>query len=128
GRDPQRVVAGIAGAAVLEDSTENGAGQNRAITCESGERLRAVAAILVDVALNAQMRSLRAEIADCHSQIRSDLALYVQVPGLDIGVLEILINRGWGQSNSGGVAQRAGESGESQCWIGRLWSKSSWVS
>src|SRR5215510_458876 len=57
------------------------------------------------------MRSLRPEIADCHSQSRSDLVLHVQIPGLDIGVLEVVINRGWGQSDSGGIAQRGAESG-----------------
>src|SRR5262245_19104695 len=73
------------------------------------------------------MRSLRPEIADCHSQIRRDLAQDVQVPGLDIGVLEIAINRGWGQAESGGVCQRGAEGG-SQARIGRRWGKSSWVS
>src|SRR5215475_5323053 len=73
------------------------------------------------------MRSLRPEIADCHSQIRRDPALYVQIPGLDISVLEIAINGDWGQPESGGVDQRAAEGGSQAC-IGRWWRKSSWVS
>src|SRR5262249_1763487 len=71
------------------------------------------------------MRPLRPELADGHSQIRRDLALTVQVIGLDIGILEISIDRGWGQSGGGGVAQRAAEGG-SQARIGRRRRKPSW--
>src|SRR5262245_28269200 len=71
------------------------------------------------------MRSLRPEIADCHPQIRRDLALYVQVPGLDIGVFEVVVDRGRSQSGFGGGDQRVTESGAR---IDRGGRKSPWVS
>src|SRR5262245_12080260 len=73
------------------------------------------------------MRSLRPEIADHHSKTRSDLVLHIQVPGLDVGVIEVVIHRGWGQSNGGGGAQRITE-GRSQAWIGSRRGKASGVS
>src|SRR5205085_2896651 len=90
-RHPEGVVAGNPAALVLRDVAERRARKNRTRRGERGERADAAHG-LVDVALYAKVRALRAEVADGQAKAARDLALRVQVPRLDVCVVEAMVN------------------------------------
>src|SRR5207247_4707571 len=96
---PESVVAGVARTLAESNVLHRSVGQNRTAGRQSRERpdlaKGGVKKRLIEVSREPQVCSLRAKVSNHYSESWPDLALNIQVPRLNVGVVEGRIGRAW---------------------------------